>query len=265
MKRDPVTLLLILMLLAGLGLICYPTVSQLWNRHHQSRLIAGYIAETAGLDGGARERALEAARAYNAALPPLHVLSDAERADYLGQLNLTDSGIMGDLEIPRLRLSLPIYHGAGESVLQIAVGHIEGTALPVGGLGTHCALTGHRGLPSARLFTDLNKLAVGDTFQIRVAGETLTYEVDQIRTVAPADVSALAADPALDLCTLVTCTPYGLNTHRLLVRGHRVEDAPQAVRADAAPAPNAQTGFAPALPLALLPMAARIWKRRRTG
>ena len=139
-------------------------------------------------------------------------------------LDISDNGIMGYIEIPSIKCSLPIYHGVDEAVLQIAVGHIEWTSLPVGGESTHCVLSGHRGLPSAKLFTNLDQLVVGDIFIMRVLDETLTYEVDQIRIVEPQDVEALKIVPGEDLCTLVTCTPYGVNTHRLLVRGHRVEN-----------------------------------------
>lgn len=137
---------------------------------------------------------------------------------------MTGSGIMGYIEIPSIDVSLPIYHGVDEAVLQIAVGHIEGSSLPVGGLSTHCVISGHRGLPSAKLFTNLDQLVEGDVFVIRVLDETLTYEVDQIRIVEPTDLSALEREEGKDLCTLVTCTPYGVNSHRLLVRGHRIEN-----------------------------------------
>ena len=140
---------------------------------------------------------------------------------------------MGYIEIPNLHLSLPIYHGTGDAVLQIAVGHLEWSSLPVGGEGTHCVLSGHRGLPSAKLFTNLDQLTAGDIFVIRVLDEVLTYEVDQILIVEPEDLSALTVEPGQDLCTLVTCTPYGINTHRLLVRGHRIENQSEAIRVTA--------------------------------
>ena len=158
------------------------------------------------------------------------ILTEAEQEEYESLLNLSGNGILGYIEIPSLKCSLPIYHGTDESVLQIAIGHIAGSSLPVGGKSTHCVLSGHRGLPSAKLFTDIDKLAVGDRFMIRVLDETLTYEVDQILIVEPQEMDALAIEPGKDLCTLVTCTPYGINTHRLLVRGHRVKNQSNNIR-----------------------------------
>ena len=146
-------------------------------------------------------------------------------AEYNRQLAVTDSGIMGYIDIPKIRVTLPIYHGTDETILQIAIGHIAGTSLPVGGASTHCVVSGHRGLPSARLFTDIDKLVEGDTFTMTVLNRTVTYEVDQIRIVEPTDLSNLQIEEGKDYCTLVTCTPYGINTHRLLVRGHRVANA----------------------------------------
>ena len=155
------------------------------------------------------------------------VLSDAQKAAYEKQLDVSGVGIMGYIEIPQLGVSLPIYHGTEESVLQVAVGHMEWSSLPVGGTSSHCVLSGHRGLPSAKLFTDLDKLQEGDIFMLRVLDEVLTYEVDQIRIVEPSQVSDLQIVEGKDLCTLVTCTPYGVNTQRLLVRGHRVKNIQQ--------------------------------------
>ena len=155
-------------------------------------------------------------------------MTDEERAQYESLLNVSGNGIIGYIEIPSINCSLPIYHGTDEAILQIAVGHIEGTSLPVGGSGTHCVLSGHRGLPSARLFTDLDKMVIGDTFLMRVLDETLTYEVDQIRIVLPYELDALEIEEGKDYCTLVTCTPYGVNSHRLLVRGHRIENQEEA-------------------------------------
>ena len=155
-------------------------------------------------------------------------MTDEERAQYESLLNVSGNGIIGYIEIPSINCSLPIYHGTDEAILQIAVGHIEGTSLPVGGSGTHCVLSGHRGLPSARLFTDLDKMVIGDTFLMRVLDETLTYEVDQIRIVLPYEMDDLEIEEGKDYCTLVTCTPYGINSHRLLVRGHRIENQEEA-------------------------------------
>ncbi len=144
--------------------------------------------------------------------------------EYNSLLNVGGNGIMGYIEIPEQKIILPIYHGTSEAVLQIAVGHLDWSSLPVGGTGTHCVMSGHRGLPSAKLFTHLDELVEGDTFVVRVLDEVFTYEVDQILIVEPEDVSALTIEPGNDLCTLVTCTPYGINSHRLLVRGHRIEN-----------------------------------------
>lgn len=227
MKNRTSTLLLLLVFLIGLSLLLYPTVSDWWNSFHQTRAIAGYAEAVANLDDGAYEQYWSEAQAYNETLrgnKHRYQPTEEESAQYESLLNITGNGIMGYIEIPAIGVSLPIYHGTADTVLQIAVGHIEGTSLPVGGPGTHCVLSGHRGLPSAKLFTDLDQLTVGDTFVLRVLDETLTYEVDQIHIVEPEDVSLLEIEDGQDLCTLVTCTPYGINSHRLLVRGHRIEN-----------------------------------------
>lgn len=173
----------------------------------------------------------QAAVDYNASLLERengYFLTDEQQSQYDSLLDVSGTGIMGYIEIPSIGVSLPIYHGTSDAVLQIAVGHIDWTSLPVGGAGTHCVLSGHRGLPSAKLFTNLDQVVEGDTFSIRVLDEVLTYEVDRILIVEPEDVSALEIEPGKDLCTLVTCTPYGINSHRLLVRGHRIENPEQA-------------------------------------
>ena len=227
MKRRLSTILFGVVFIAGLSLLLYPTVSDYWNSFHQSRAIASYAEAVAQVDDDTYVKMLEAARAYNEKLAGSEqswTLSEEEREEYYELLNVAGSGIMGYIEIPSINVSLPIYHGVDEAVLQIAVGHIEGSSLPVGGLGSHCVLSGHRGLPSAKLFTNLDQLVEGDVFMIRVLDETLTYEVDQIRIVEPTDLSALEREDGKDYCTLVTCTPYGVNSHRLLVRGHRIEN-----------------------------------------
>ena len=226
MKKHLSTIALVLVLLVGLSLMLYPTVSDRWNAMHQSRAISSYSEAVSGMENTRYDELLAQAQAYNAALtnrPGRFMMTDEERAVYESVLDVSGTGIMGYVEIPRIECSLPIYHGTSEGVLQIAVGHIEGSSLPIGGPGTHCVLSGHRGLPSAKLFTSLDRMQTGDTFMLHVLDETLTYEVDQILTVEPEDVSALAIDPQADLCTLVTCTPYGINSHRLLVRGTRIE------------------------------------------
>ena len=179
------------------------------------------------MDDDKYDELFEAAYTYNQSLitkKDIYAMTDEERAEYESLLNVSGNGIIGYIEIPIIGCSLPTYHGTDEVVLQIAIGHIEGTSLPVGGEGCHSVLSGHRGLPSAKLFTDLDRHTFGDTFIIQVLNQTYTYEVDQILIVLPYEMDSLAIDPAKDYCTLVTCTPYGINSHRLLVRGHRIEN-----------------------------------------
>ena len=226
MRKVCINLMLISVFLIGLSLLLYPTFSDWWNSMHQTRAIANYSETIATLDHSVYEEIWQRAGEYNAALAGRGIrwtLTDEERADYISQLDPGGTGIMGYIEIPSINVSLPIYHGTSDSVLQIAVGHLDWTSLPVGGESTHCVLSGHRGLPSAKLFTNLDQIVEGDTFIIRVLDEVLTYEVDRILIVEPEDVTALQIESGKDLCTLVTCTPYGINSHRLLVRGHRVE------------------------------------------
>ena len=229
MKKSVVsTVILILVFFLGLSLVLYPSVSDYWNSLHQSRAIATYAEEVSNLDTDRYEQLWAEAVDYNRTLRDREnafLLSETQKAAYDSLLNVGGNGVMGYIEIPTIGVSLPIYHGTDEGVLQIAVGHIEWTSLPVGGESSHCVISGHRGLPSAKLFTNLDKLTEGDTFMLRVLDEVLTYEVDQILIVEPQEVSALTIREGEDLCTLVTCTPYGINTHRLLVRGHRVENA----------------------------------------
>ncbi|MDI9472111.1 MAG: class C sortase [Tissierellia bacterium] len=228
-----ITALLFLMLLVGLSLLLYPSVSDYWNSFRQSRAIATYAEEVAEIDDDTYERLWADAQAYNEAIVDKvwhFQMTDEEQIAYQSLLNVSGNGIIGYIEIPSIQCSSPIYHGTDEAVLQIAIGHIEWTSLPVGGLGTHCAISGHRGLPSAKLFTELDKMVIGDTFIIRVLDEVLTYEVDQIRIVLPNELDELKIEEGKDLFTLVTCTPYGINTHRLLVRGHRIENQEEAQR-----------------------------------
>ena len=227
------TAFLVLLLLAGVSLLLYPNLSDYWNSMHQTRAIASYAETVSQLDTAQYDEMWKAAQDYNRSLAQRETafaLTDEQKAAYESLLDVSGLGVMGYIEIPEIDCSLPIYHGTEESVLQVAVGHLEWSSLPVGGEGTHCVLSGHRGLPSAKLFTNLDKLAVGDTFLLRVLDEVLTYEVDQILIVEPEQVDALGIVPGEDYCTLVTCTPYGINTHRLLVRGHRVENTPEAAR-----------------------------------
>ena len=230
-KGNFITNLLFLILLAGLSLLLYPSVSDYWNSFHQSRAIATYAEEVASLEKDQYDELWAAAQSFNASLTGREntfLLSDAQKEQYEQLLNVSGLGIMGYIDIPSIDCSLPIYHGTEESVLQIAVGHLEWSSLPVGGESTHCVLSGHRGLPSAKLFTNLDKLQPGDIFMLRVLDEVLTYEVDQIVIVEPHEFETLRIEAGKDYCTLVTCTPYGINTHRLLVRGHRIENIEQA-------------------------------------
>ena len=230
-KGNSITFVLILVLLAGLSLLLYPSVSDYWNSFHQTQAIASYAENVATMDQARYDALWEDAKAYNASLlgrSNAYLLSEAQRAQYEELLDVSGLGVMGYIEIPSIGCSLPIYHGTEESVLQIAVGHLDWTSLPVGGASTHCVLSGHRGLPSAKLFTNLDKLVEGDVFMLRVLDEVLTYEVDQILIVEPQDVAALQIVEGKDYCTLVTCTPYGVNSHRLLVRGHRIENIEEA-------------------------------------
>lgn len=272
MRKHLVNLLLVLILLTGFSLMLYPTVSDLWNSMHQSRAIASYRQTVAEMDTTQHDEMLAAAQAYNATLlgdAGRFMMTDEERVVYNGLLDISGTGIMGYIEIPKIECSLPIYHGTSEGVLQIAVGHVEGSSLPIGGLGTHCVLSGHRGLPSAKLFTSLDKIVVGDLFSLTVLGEIRTYEVDQILTVLPEDVSALEIDPAQDYCTLVTCTPYGINSHRLLVRGRWIGTEEEKVQteihviSEAESVPKERVAVVVAVPAILLWILATILFRRK--
>ena len=233
MKRHLSTILLVGVFLLGLGILLYPSVSDYWNSMHQTRAIGAYEDTLSGMTQKDYSEYFAQADAYNAALASLptpltgyEVLDTLEEVPkYRDVLDVNGMGIMGYIDIDEIGVELPIYHGTDPSVLNVAVGHLEGTSLPVGGVGTHCVLSAHRGLPSARLFTDLDRLKVGDTFTLTVLNRLLTYQVDQVLIVEPDQVEALAIDPNEDYCTLVTYTPYGINTHRLLVRGRRVENA----------------------------------------
>ena len=232
MKKDGKfsTAVLVLILVVGLSLLLYPTFSDWWNSRVQSRAIAHYSDVVSTLQKEDFSKYWETAREYNKQIPERenpYILTKEERERYNRELNIAGDGTLGYVEIPAINLSLPIYHGTDEMVLQVAIGHLDWTSLPTGGAGNHCVISGHRGLPSARLFTDLDQLTVGDVFMLHVLDETLTYEVDQIRIVEPDDTEELLLQEGKDLCTLVTCTPYGIKSHRLLVRGHRVENLEQ--------------------------------------
>lgn len=217
--------ILSLMLLAGLSLLLYPSFSDYWNSFHSSKAISNYTQIVSDMDEEEYERILAEVDAYNKSLlnrDNPYLLTEEMKEQYDALLNLDGTGAMGFVEIPCIDVEIPIYHTVEERVLQKAVGHITWTSMPVGGESTHSVLSGHRGLPSARLFTDMDKIIVGDNFYLHILNEELEYQVDQILIVEPKETEDLLIVPGEDYCTLVTCTPYGVNTHRMLVRGHRV-------------------------------------------
>lgn len=236
-KSRASTVILIIVFLVGLSLLLYPSLSDYWNSFRQSRAIASYVESVSHLDQQKYDALLEEARAYNASLvgdKTRFSPTEEELAEYLTLLGSTGAAV-GYVEIPAIKLTLPIYLGTSETVLQVGVGTMEGSSLPIGGESTHAVLTGHRGLPSATLFTDLDRLVQGDMFHIHILNETCTYEVDQILIVEPAEMDALEIVEGEDYCTLVTCTPYGVNSHRMLVRGHRIETPEDAVFVQVSP------------------------------
>ncbi len=264
MKKKLSNIILVLIFLTGVSLLVYPTFSDWWNSMHQSRAIAAYVDQVNTLDDAQYETMLEQADAYNQTLigkEDRYNLSDSELETYNSLLDVTGTGIMGYVVIPKINVRLPIYHGTDPAVLEIAIGHIAGSSLPVGGESTHCVLSGHRGLPSAKLFTDIDQLKEGDQFMLEVLGDTLTYEVDQIKVVLPDELEDIEIEEGKDLCTLVTCTPYGVNTHRLLVRGHRVETVQQnhvRVVSDAVQIEPVKVAIAAGIPLLVIIMLLRM-------
>lgn len=239
--RNFLSILLSLILIAGLGLLLYPTFANWWNSTRQSRLLEQYVSEINEVDQKDVLAAIESAKEYNSDIAKstegiAWKLSDDRKISYNRELNISGGGIMGYIEINSLDIMLPIYHGTDDTTLQIGIGHLESTSLPVGAKtydddkgiltdpndASHCVISGHRGLPSSRLFTDLDKMQEGDTFALNIYNNLMIYEVDQIRVVLPEDLSELDLEKGKDYCTLVTCTPYGINSHRLLVRGVRV-------------------------------------------
>lgn len=240
MKKVLPVLAVVLIFVLGLGIMLYPTISNYVNARSQTVAIDHY-EEAARANAAYYEGLLEQAQAFNREIfenGGLVNLTDEQKAAYETLLNLNGDGVMGYIEIPRLELKLSIGHGTEEDVLQRMVGHIEGSSLPVGGESTHAVLSAHRGLPTAKLFSDLDLMQVGDRFTIHTLNQTLTYQVDQITVILPEEIEALAIEPGGDYVTLMTCTPYAVNTHRLLVRGVRVEEA--------APTPEpAQSGKEP--------------------
>ena len=224
-KRKIITSILLCVFLIGLSVLLYPMISSYWNSKTQSKAIEDYDTLMQRLKPEDYTAAFKKAERYNKRLSKLNFpLSDyAAVKGYKNTLNVMNNGIMGYIDIDKIQVKLPIYHGTDASVLNTACGHLEGSDLPIGGKGTHCVISAHRGLPSAKLFTDLDRMEVGDTLRITVLDRVLVYEVDQIKTVVPNNVGDLLIDKDKDLFTLVTCTPYGINTHRLLVRGHRID------------------------------------------
>ena len=225
MRKNLSTIILILIFLVGLSVMLYPSVSDAVNRKHQSRAVASYAEEVEQLSDADYQTYFDAADAYNRQLntTPNAFYKPDLVSGYAQTLDISGTGIMGYITIPKISVELPIYHGTDEGVLQVAAGHLEGSSLPVGGAGTHAVISAHRGLPSAKLFTNLDELEVGDRFTITVLNRVLTYEVDQISIVLPTEIDQLLPTEGMDYVTLMTCTPYGINTHRLLVRGKRVE------------------------------------------
>ncbi len=229
MKNRIINLCLVLMLFIGLAMILYPSFSDYWNSYHQSRVIAHYAEDIATIDHDYYDSLFAEANEWNVMIANGEVgdkltLSEEEIERYNDVLNPLGTGMIGYIEIPSISCFLGIYHGTSNAVLQVATGHLEWSSLPIGGVNTHSVISGHRGLPSAKLFTNLDKLKVGDIFEIYILDETYTYSVDQINIVEPSDMSTLGIVEGGDYVTLVTCTPYGINTHRLLVRGTRVEN-----------------------------------------
>ncbi|MCI8465916.1 MAG: class C sortase [Lachnospiraceae bacterium] len=236
MKRKISSILFGLLFLVGFGILAYPTISDQWNTYRQSKLISSYDTKVSQMAEEDFEEVWEAARAYNGTFAKNSILSDVFGIDgaedirdteYWSVLNVTGDGIMGYLTIPKIHIKLSIYHGTSEDVIQTGVGHLNGTKLPIGGENNHSVLSAHRGLPSAKLFTDIDQLGRGDRFYLHILNEDLAYEVDQILPMVDKDdfdalEDALKIEAGQDYVTLFTCTPYGVNSHRLLVRGHRV-------------------------------------------
>lgn len=226
MKKHSSTAMLVLVFFVGLAILLYPSVSDWWNTQHQTRAIINYDTQVQAMSDKDCDKLIEAAHNYNARLAaqPYPFMYCDKVEGYEDVLNPNGTGMMGYVSIRKIDVELPIYHGISPSVLNIAVGHVKGSSLPVGGVGTHAVLSAHRGLPSAKLFSNLDKLEVKDTLSITILNRILTYEVDQILIVEPDEIDALSTQAGKDLCTLVTCTPYGINSHRLLVRGHRIDN-----------------------------------------
>lgn len=229
-KKNRSTILVVMIFTVGLSLLLYPTFSDWWNSFHATRAIGQYDQQIANLSDEDYQHYFDEANQFNQNLknaPNRFDMSEELKQQYNSSLNIDGNGLIGVLTIPSIKVKLPIYHGTEEGVLRNSVGHLEGTTLPIGGDGTHSVLSGHRGLPSAKLLSDLDDLETGDYFMIQVFEELFTYQVDQVLIVEPDDLSALAIEDGKDYVTLITCTPYGVNTHRLLVRGSRIDNLPE--------------------------------------
>lgn len=239
MKKHLSTIILVIILIIGIGALLYPSFSDYWNSFHKSLAVGNYIESVSEIDNEKYQQIWEAARSFNQMIYERHgiyELTDDERELYNSLLNISGNGVMGYIDIPSIKTSLVIYHGVSEAVLQTGAGHLEYTSLPIGGVNCNSGISGHRGLVSAKLFTSLNELVVGDIFMLHILDETLTYEVDNILIVEPNVTDPLLPEDGMDYCTLITCTPYGINSHRLLVRGHRIDnidDVSQRVSVDA--------------------------------
>lgn len=228
LKKHLLTVILVAGLAAGAGLLLYPSVANYWNSFHQTQAIMAYSDAVSEMSQEDYTAILDEAKAYNKRLGKSGIqwnMTDEQKKEYNKMLRIDGTEVMGYISIPKIHVKLPMYHGTDEEVLQTSIGHLEQTSLPVGGKSSHCSVSGHRGLPSARLFTDLDRLKEGDTWTMTILNETVTYQADQIRIVEPEDLSNLGIEKKKDFCTLITCTPYGINTHRLLIRGHRIPNA----------------------------------------
>lgn len=233
MRKHMATIIAVLVFITGISLLLYPTVSEYWNSLYQSKVVANYSDKMKKMNKKEKQAAIDKAKAYNESL----LMNDArftpteeQIAEYKSLLNADGLGMMGYIVIPKIHLKLAVSHTVDASVLQVGVGHLEGSSLPVGGKSTHCVLSSHRGLPSAKLFTELDELVKGDIFYLHVYGQVLAYKVDHIATIEPDDYSLFEIEEGKDLCTLFTCTPYGINTQRLVVRGHRISNSLDGVK-----------------------------------
>ncbi|MDO4803266.1 MAG: class C sortase [Lachnospiraceae bacterium] len=236
LRSKIITIILFAIMLVGAGLMLYPSAANWWNSLTQTGYVASYMSEVASMDKSEYEKILNEAIEYNKKLSETGLnfdMTEEEMEEYNRVLNVSGSGVMGYIDIPKINETLPVYHNTEDTILRIAVGHIVGTSLPVGGESSHCVVSGHRGLPTAKLFTDIVKLVEGDTWTLNVLDQVLTYEVDQIRVVEPSNMKYIQIEKGKDYCTLVTCTPYGINSHRILIRGHRIPNVQANLRVTA--------------------------------